>query len=311
MAELPIPTGYGVPLVNQTTKRLPDATMAAIRADVADILPEAPEPTVPGTPVLAFVDVLTGQEARPAALHTHWIDTRSPVTIADRPVSMTAADLWYHVPFAATTPPDEEEPEEPEEPTDPGTTPTSYLSVFGAVSPGSNAASHSDGGGSLIVGDRFYSTKALRIRGARLWNPAGSDGTFLTRPVQFSAWAEDWTNEALTSDIPAGAPTATKTHTAQRVAGTWTEVLFDTPIVINPVSSAANGPDCITIAVRMDGTHYVTTALGASGSGNEDAVRSTMDSGTYLAEMTFRRAVANVSIQPYAYYGVDILFEVV
>lgn len=245
------------------------------------------------------VRVLVGDEVRPAVSIAFWHGGTT------RPLNMIEGDVW--ITAAVVVPEDPEEPEEPEEPTDPGT-PASYLSVFGTASPGATSEAHSDGGGSLVVGDRFYSTKAIRVRGARLWNPPTADGTFLTRPVVFNAYGEDWVSEGLMTTVPAGSPTATKTFTGQRVAGTWTEVLFDTPILINPVASAANGADTITITVNMEGTHYVTTSLATS---NEDAVRSTMDSGTYLAEMTFRRAVANVSIQPFAYYGVDILFEVV
>lgn len=262
-------------------------------------------PTTPALPAVTSVKVITGAESRPASANlVFWIGG----TV--KPTNMIDGDIWVS-PATVVTPPvdpeDPEEPEEPEEPTDPGT-PASYLSVFGTASPGATSEAHGDGGGSLVVGDRFYSTKTIRVRGARLWNPPTADGTFLTRPVVFNAYGEDWVSEGLMTTVPAGSPTATKTFTGQRVAGTWTEVLFDTPILINPVASAANGADTITITVNMEGTHYVTTSLATS---NEDAVRSTMDSGTYLAEMTFRRAVANVSIQPFAYYGVDILFEVV
>lgn len=239
------------------------------------------------------VPVLTGEEVRPDVPIAFWHGG----TV--RPVNMVEGDVWI---TAAVVVP--EDPEEPEEPTNPGT-PGAYKSVFGAGSPGANPVTHNDGGGSLVVGDRFYATKAIRVRGARVWNPANADGTFLTRPVVFNAYAQDWTTGGLDSTIPAGAPAATKTHTAQRVAGTWTEVLFDAPIMLNPVSAAANGVDAIGITVSMEGSHYVTATIG------EDDVVSTMEPGVYLAEMTFRRAFANVTVQPQSYYGVDILFEVV
>lgn len=184
----------------------------------------------------------------------------------------------------------------------------SAKSVFGSAAP-VGATAHTDGGGALKVGSRFYATKSIRVLGARLFNPTDADAAFLSSPLLFEAWAEDWVQGTPAGvGMPSGAPTRTKTYTPQRAAGTWTEVLFDTPFTINAVNSGAAGVDYVSLAYTLDGNRY---AIGTTPTENE--LVSNMEPGVFLAELTFRRSFNSLNTGGAAavHYLVDILFEVV
>lgn len=189
----------------------------------------------------------------------------------------------------------------------------SVFSVFGAASPGTGAI-NTDGGGSLWVGNRFYTSKAagINVRGVRIWEPASSDSTFLNLDVVARLFKNDWAGSIIGGAATfASAVLATKTHTALRVAGTWTDILFDTPVALPKIAAGAGATDLLTLAVQYaGGNHYVTVT--SSVLSTEDSIDSAASTGTYLAEQaSIGRGVNSIaSGAPATYYGIDVLFEV-
>ena len=189
----------------------------------------------------------------------------------------------------------------------------SVFSVFGAASPGTGAI-NTDGGGSLWVGNRFYTSKAagINVRGVRIWEPASSDSTFLNLDVVARLFKNDWAGSTIGGAATfASAVLATKTHTALRVAGTWTDILFDTPVALPKIAAGAGATDLLTLAVQYaGGNHYVTVT--SSVLSTEDSIDSAASPGTYLAEQaSIGRGVNSIaSGAPATYYGIDVLFEV-
>lgn len=188
----------------------------------------------------------------------------------------------------------------------------SVFSVFGAASPGTGAI-NTDGGGSLWVGNRFYTSKAagINVRGVRIWEPASSDSTFLNLDVVARLFKNDWAGSTIGGAATfASAVLATKTHTALRVAGTWTDILFDTPVALPKIAAGAGATDLLTLAVQYaGGNHYVTVT--SSVLSTEDSIDSAASPGTYLAEQaSIGRGVNSIaSGAPATYYGIDVLFE--
>lgn len=175
-------------------------------------------------------------------------------------------------------------------------------SVFGA-SPLGTVEMFADGGGSLTVVNYFYATRPLVVRGCRLWNPPEADSTYLNKDVTLTAYAIDWVGSTLTN-FPTNV-IESKVLTDTRVAGQWTEVLFDNPINLLAVSSAASGTDSIAIGYQFaGGNDYIFYSVPGS-----TPVVSTTESTVYLAEASFPRAAASVGTSGGAWYGVDILFE--
>jgi hypothetical protein len=185
------------------------------------------------------------------------------------------------------------------------------FSIFGDASPGPESTINNDGGGSLFVGNRFYTTEAggIDVIGLRLWEPATADSTFLNLDITARAYADDWLGAYISDTLNAGAPLQTKTHTAPRVAGSWTEIIFDAPVHVAPISSGAGTPDLLTLAVGYaNGQAYAVTP-GLTG----DAIDSVEEPGTYLAENgDIGRGINSVNggQTSTTYYGIDLLFEV-
>lgn len=293
MAEIPIPAGQGVPLVDMVTKLFPAPTMAALDARYAAAPPES-EPEAPVTPLIGWVDVVTGDEPRPNALHVIWKGG------AAQPANFTAADIHFRVTPVVAEPEEPEEPEEPVEPGDPE--PITAFSIFGNASPG--AVTVANDGVDWEVGSRFYGTKPITVVGARLWIPEGASGAWLTSPITFRAWGEDWGTGELVSTVPAAAPAATAVVQGPRAAGTWAEVLFPAPIPLAAVASGATGPDCIAVSAKVDGKVYQVTSVG------DNHVASVQEPAVVLAEATFPRGFATPDTPGRSHYGLDILFTV-
>jgi PKD repeat protein len=148
--------------------------------------------------------------------------------------------------------------------------PGATLSVFAGATPGTGDTINTDGGGSLWYGNRFYrgiSAPALTIVGMRIWNPTESDGTFLNLDVTAKVFFQDFDNaggDQMASPITwSDTPVATKTHTALRVAGTWTDILFDTPFAAPHYQDAAyTGNDTLFLGVQFSGGNYYVVVTG-------------------------------------------------
>lgn len=181
------------------------------------------------------------------------------------------------------------------------------LSIFGSAAPSSSLVIGDDGAGNLSVGNRFYATKAIRVVGARFYNPAGADAAFLTSPLTFTAWLGDWPGTEVGPEYPSAAPTQVVTSDVDRVAGTWTELRFPAPITLAPVAAGSGPGDFVAIAARLDGNRYVVAQVP------EVEVQSSQSPGVYLAEALFRRCFnsLNGSTMPGVAYNIDLLFEVV
>jgi hypothetical protein len=185
--------------------------------------------------------------------------------------------------------------------------------IFNSATPGTSQIDYTDGGGSLKVGNRFYTfaTNGVKVVGLRVYNPASSTSTFLGLSVTAYAYLDDWTGARIDGITTfATTPIATKTYTATRVAGTWTDILFDTPFTLPKISSASGTNDLLTLAVQYaGGNDYIfVTPIRAGGN---SPYESDMILGTYWSEDGFvGRAVntlTNNSIN--ADYGLDMLFQ--
>lgn len=183
------------------------------------------------------------------------------------------------------------------------------MSIFGASTPGTSSTVHVDGGGALRVGARFYATKAISVVGLRVWNPPGANSAFLEADVTAYAYPGDWAGSAVMGVI-SGSPAQTKTHTPTRVAGQWTDVLFDAPVTLAAITSGTAGSDYVTLAVSFaGGDHYVVVAGVPTGAAQPSAA----DGAVYLAEGNFWRGAHNAGGDPEVntFYGIDMIFEVV
>lgn len=181
---------------------------------------------------------------------------------------------------------------------------SAFLSIFGPDSPGATTI-FEDGGGSLRVTNRFYATRALVVRGVRFWNPVGADSTFLNRDITFYVYTGDYAGGTVPEPVWAS-PLQTKTHTALRVAGEWTEILFDVPINLLPINPGTLGADFVSVGYQMAGGQtYVHRVLSAP-----DTIPSIYDASVHFAEGAFPRAANTLGGGgSSAHYGLDILFE--
>ena len=190
--------------------------------------------------------------------------------------------------------------------------PAGGFAIFDGAAPGTSDTIHTDGGGSLRMGNRFYTTQAtgISVLGARIWNPVASDSTFLNTDLTLDAYTNDWTGtKVLWAATVAGAILQTKTVTSTRVAGTWTDVLFDAPITLPTISAGAGTLDLLSLVLGFaGGTYYVTVdGLGVP------AIESAGSPGTYLAEDAgLGRGINSLAGDTVnAHYGIDLLFEVI
>ena len=183
----------------------------------------------------------------------------------------------------------------------------STSSIFGGEAPTGTYQVYNDGGGSLWVGDRFYTTRdaGVRIVGARVWEPASASAAFLSSPIQVQAYTQDWQGSDLGGWGALGSPALSATYSGPRVAGTWTYIWFTGSTNIAKSTAAAGLKDNATIAVKYDGNNYVAANPAMSG----DFTESNMLSAMYLADTgSTGRSVSNVySGSGGYYYGIDIL----
>ncbi len=194
--------------------------------------------------------------------------------------------------------------------------PGAYDSIFGSTIPAAVTVGD-DGGGNIRTGNRFYTTitEGVDVAGVRVYAPAGASGAYLTEALTVEAYLQDWVGSRINGSATyALSPTVTKTRSAARNAGEWTDILFDTPIHLNPLTASGVADDLLTLAVRFaNGQHYavVQTTYGGGAS-----VQSPTRLGLYLSEFgpTQERAIHNLAfndgnVESGTIYAIDILVE--
>jgi len=182
--------------------------------------------------------------------------------------------------------------------------------VFGSNAPAANQV-ESDGGGSLIVGNRFYTNEAagIKVMGLRVYNPTtNATPAFLSAGITAYAYTHNWTGTTITSATTfAQSPVATKTYSGTRTSGTWTEILFDTPITLAPKNTSSGPVDYITLAVRYAGGNYYvyTPTLNQF-----DSIESTARPNSFLTlHQNIGRGVNTlVTAETATYYGIDMIY---
>ena len=191
-------------------------------------------------------------------------------------------------------------------------TPATNYSVFNTTVPDPNLKVYNDGNGSLKTGNRFYTneTSGIKVTGLRIYNPVGPDTTsaYLSADVTAYAYTHNWTGVNINGATTfAQSPVATKTYSGTRTAGTWTDILFDSPVTIAPKNAASGPVDYVTLAVQYaGGTYYVFTSTLYQ----FDSINSTTRPNTYLTlTQNIGRSVNTMaSSDGDSYYGIDILF---
>jgi len=228
--------------------------------------------------------VVTGDEARPDAASIFWMggDTQ--------PTNMIEGDVWFGLETA--TPPEE---------------PSAALHLFGTTLPASTMNAYSDGGGSLYTADRFYTTRpaGIRVLGLRYLTPSDAVGTWLSESLTFYAWTQDWINTGLGKPTWA-APVQSKVFSGTRVAGEWTEVLFDTPFTLPAVAPTASGADVVALGMRSSSGNLY--ALGSRA--QVTPIESQQVDAVFLAEAGLPASVNSVGSATSIYYGFDLVYEV-
>jgi len=177
---------------------------------------------------------------------------------------------------------------------------------------------YGDGGGSLKIGNRFYTTEnsGIKVTGLRVYNPtvydaSSSPSAALSPSITAWAYTHDWLGATINGGTTfAQSPVATKTYSGTRTAGTWTDIMFDSPITLAKINSAAGPADLITIAIQYAGGNNYVFATGLPGPDTLDSRQSTARPGTYLAEhWALGRGVITLnSGEVNSYYGIDIIY---
>ena len=186
------------------------------------------------------------------------------------------------------------------------TAPAGNNYFFDGITPDTSDV-YSDGGGSLYVANYFYANVPIWITGVRLWNPSGADSTFLNTDVTVYAYGRDWTG-SVQAEPTWGSPDLSKTDTSARTAGTWTEILFDTPLAINAVSSSANDPDSVAIGVQYAGGNYYVVTDDSIIPVSE-ALESQATSSVFFPENGFPRGANTFLSNVSTWYGIDLVYS--
>ena len=189
-------------------------------------------------------------------------------------------------------------------------TPVVSYSIFNNSAPGTGQTIYTDGGGSLRLGNRFYTTEnsGIKVTGLRIYNPSNADSTFLSLGVTAYAYTHNWTGSDVSSTATfSQTPAATKAFSGTRTAGTWTDIVFDNPVTISKITNASGPVDLITLAIQFaGGNHYVFI----SGTDQYNPIGSTTRPGTYLSETPYvgRGAISVSTTAVDAFYGIDIIY---
>jgi len=189
-------------------------------------------------------------------------------------------------------------------------TPITSYNIFNSSAPGNSQSVYSDGGGALKVGNRFYTTEpsGIKVTGLRVYNPASSPAPFLSLNITAYAYVNDWTGSTIDGVTTfAQSPVETKVFSGTRTAGTWTDILFNSPITLPAISSSSGAADLISLVVQYaGGTNYVYDPM------TDPAVfvQSTTRPKTYLSEAPYvgRGLNSESSGAVLAHYGIDIVY---
>lgn len=192
---------------------------------------------------------------------------------------------------------------------------TTVYSIYNGQAPGTTRLVYNDGGGALKVGNRFYTTESagIKVIGLRVYNPTNADGGdsgFLARTVTAYVYTQDWQGSTIEGpDTFSSGIVATKLYSGARTAGTWTDILFDSPITLPPITIGLGPKDFITLAVQYSGgiSYTYVTPVPAANLGFQSVMRA----GTYLAENNnLGRGVNTLSgVSLNSYYGIDVLYN--
>lgn len=172
------------------------------------------------------------------------------------------------------------------------------------------ATAYTDGGGSLRVGNSFYTTRpgGINVIGARLHVPAGASGGWLTEDITFYAYGRDYSGSPFSDGIPAGSPVQTKVSAGPRSADAWIDVVFDTPFPLAALDSGTGADDVVAIAYQS-----ATGNLYAYYSASQftTAVESQHLDDVFLAEAGLPNGFNNLGSAGVVWYGLDLLYEVI
>lgn len=188
-------------------------------------------------------------------------------------------------------------------------------SIFGNSAPAGTVTIYDDGGGSLSTANRFYTLRSggIKVVGLRVWSPAGAPSGYLTEPITARAYLNDWQGGSINGVTTfEGTPVATKVHNTARTAGSWQEIIFDSPISLPAITPGANGNDLISLSVQFSGGNYYGIVTMGNG-----PTESTVSGGqtVYLSEHTdVGRSIYNLSVgggttNGSYIYLIDILYE--
>lgn len=135
-----------------------------------------------------------------------------------------------------------------------------------------------------LTGMTFYAVgRTITVHGARIYNPAGASGAWLTQQVTARLHTPDYLGADLIG-APITTAVATKVHTTARTAGTWTDILFDTPVTVQPANAAAAGADIAMLSIEFPNGQYMFFSEGLSGIRVMNNVTPSPTSEYYLAE---------------------------
>lgn len=177
-----------------------------------------------------------------------------------------------------------------------------------------------DDASNLWIANTYYATvsgapNGFDVYGVRVWNPEGAPAAFLNLEITVAAILNDYvTTGALNYNVAVApdfaTPAASKVHTAPRVAGTWTEVLFDSPVHVFPAQLTGQGSDVVHAGVKFGtGTYY--TYLSGTGPSAFENEQFPNTPGVYLAEGGTPRGV-NSLVSNWALnrgYPLDVLIR--
>jgi prepilin-type N-terminal cleavage/methylation domain-containing protein len=183
-------------------------------------------------------------------------------------------------------------------------------SIFNGAAPGTIQSVGTDGGGSLKIGNRFYTNEptGIKVTGLRIYNPSSADSTFLSLGITAYAYTNNWTGSTINSAATfAQSPLATKTYSGTRTAGTWTDILFDSPITLPAITPASGPGDLLTLVVQFAGGNHYAYVQGVN---QFDPIPSTARAGSYLAEPAYvgRGVISLSSSDVDTYYGIDMIY---
>ncbi len=166
------------------------------------------------------------------------------------------------------------------------------------------------------------------VHGLRLYNPSNATPSYLSATVTARLYSRELDTEPyVTGSIgDKSAAVRVATYSEPRLAGTWTQILFDTPLRFNPGQGGVQDPydDIAFVTVELSSKDYMSIPFGnfpnfmaahsSSGTGSGPLKSGNGDSLRLTAGGT--RAIFRLGNQSYFtegsnWYGVDLVYELV